>query len=848
MTPLSNTQKKRQKEAQRDIKRKQKELKKQSKETKAKIKNETVHQRLKNQAKELAKDEVARRRRRMGARDILSAIPYERMYEDGICEVDKGFFSQTLSFSDISYQTADGSEQSNIFNDYRSLWDGFDQMSRVQLTIHNRKLLADEVGGRVFYSTDDDNLTDIVNEYNEILNRKILEGSSNIVRKRYLTYTVNAESYEKAVPMLARIQGSATAALNKIGCSVHQMDGIDRLKAIQAHLRPGAPFTFEYEHLLTSGLTTKDYIAPSYVNFKPEGCDGTYYEMEDTYCQTLVFREFGSELTDKFLSELIDLDIPLSISIHVTPKDKAASIEEVRRKIDFMDKSIIEYQQKALRKGSDPDLLPPQMAFEKQEATDLLVDLREKDQLMYIYTGMVTIFSESFEQLQEDVLRVITTGRRHSVSIDTLKYQQKAGFTSMLPLGVNNIQVSRYFTTAQVAIQSPFATLEISDENGAYYAQNKLSSNLIMLDRSKLAAPMGFILGKPGSGKSFSAKREILNSYLKNKTAEFFIIDPANEYSYICEELKGEAVDIGIGSASHINPLDMKLTSLDVTGQDPIAFKSDFICALVNEALAGEDGGSISPIAKSIIDRCVRTVYKQTAESFTTPLLSDFYQELLRQPEEEAKEIAVGIEIYVKGSQNLFNHHTNIETHKRITTFNIKMVGHSKVFPMLVILDYVYNRLLYNFERGVQTWLYIDEIQSLFNCQAVIKYFDKFWSEGRKYGLVPTGITQIVTRILQHPEACNLLKNSDFILLHKQSDSDRLALQELLQLSPLEASYIDSSIEPGEGLLIAGSRKVPFKDNFPKGKIYNLLNTKFDEVADIKRKQKELMENLPKVS
>lgn len=827
------------------MKKKYKALNKKDKERVKEHKNRSIQQRLKEQEKSLEKAEKLRRKNRLNAKDVYGAIPFNLMFEDGIAEVEEGLFSVTLTFSDISYQTSDASAQEAVFNNYRKLFDTFDPTSRVQLNIINTPLPEDEVGKKVFFNPKDPSLKLIGDEFNDILNRKMLEGVSNIRRNRYLTFSTNAVSYDKAVPILSRIQNSATAALTKLGCKVEPLNGLQRLELLQHCMRPQDKFNFNYEQLITSGLTAKDFIAPTCLNFKPEGCkDGSYYECDGLYHQVLVFREFGSELTDKALSDLIDLDIPLNISLQIQPKDKGESIDMVRRKVDFMDKDIIEEQQKALRRGFDPDLLPPELTYSKQEASELLTDLREKDQLYYGYTGLITTYSDDFEKLQEQVMRIITTGRRNSITIDTLPLQQRAGMNSCLPLAKNFVEISRGFTTAQVAIQTPFATLEINEHDGEYIGQNKLSNNLILLNRAELAAPMGFILGKPGSGKSFSAKREILNAFLTNEEAEFHIIDPANEYPFIAQELSGETVDIGIGSKKFMNPLDLYAGTLELTGSDPVAFKSDFMVALMNEALGKGSGSDLSPVAKSIIDRCVRHTYKEAQEKNFKPTLSDFYRHLQMQEEAEAKELSVALEIYVDGSLNIFNNKTNVETSKRITTYNIKQLGQNlRVFAMLVILDHVYNRMLYNFSRGVRTWLYIDEIQSLFECDSVVAYFDKFWAEGRKFGLVPTGITQIVMRILNHEKARMLLANSDFLLLHKQSDQDRLILTELLQLSEQESTYIDSSTNPGEGLLIAGDRKVPFKDNFPKGRIYDLLNTKFDEIAE-RHKSKTGMSNL----
>ena len=780
-------------------------------------------------------DRMAERRaRRRAARDVYAAIGYDLMYENGIAQVEEGLFSQTLAFDDISYQSAREESQQAIFSGWCQLFDYFGAESCVQLSVVNRPIPTELIGRKRFFGEDDPATAAYAAEYNRILNDKMREGVSNLVRERYLTFSVGAASIDEAMPKLARMRTDAEQTLSKMRSASRPLSGAERLDAIHALLRPGKPNAFSWDAVgARSGLTSKDLICPSSLDFKPDGA-GSCFKSEDAWCQVLSINRFGSELSDRCLADIIDLPIPLAVSIHVQAMDKSKAVAFVKKRIAWMDKEIIDEQMSAVKKGYDFQILPSELKYSKEEAEDLLDHLQNKNQRLYVYTGLVYTHAPTRAELDDQVMQIVSTARRNSIEADALDYRQREGLNSVLPLGHNHVEVSRMMTTAQVAIQMPFATQELAQAGGGYYGQNKQSSNLVLCNRKRLASPMGFVAGKPGSGKSFSVKREIENTILAYPDDEIIILDPAGEYSPVVLANGGGSIRFAPDSGTHLNPFDLA----DVAHQSPsaqMAFKIDAFLALSSATMA-EGSEGLTEADRSIISRCVEAAYREAAESGRDPLLGDFYRILKRQPEPEARDVALRYERYVEGALSFFNHPSNVGFERRVTNIDFKDLSENmRAFGVITVLESVRNRMYYNYERGVTTWLYIDEVQSLFGHPAIIGYFSKYWAEGRKFNLIATGITQNSVYMLDHEEARNMVLNSDFVLLHKQSPLDRRAWAELLDMSAQEASYIDESVRAGEGLLIAGGARVPLKDDFPKGRLYDLFNTKPEEIAAKKR-------------
>ena len=510
------------------------------------------------------------------------------------------------------------------------------------------------------------------------------------------------------------------------------------------------------------------------LDFKPEG-RADCYRADDAWCRVLVFRGFGSDLEDDCIANVVDLPMPLNVTLHVHPMGKAAAVAYVKKRIAWMDKEVIDEQMSAVKKGYDFSILPPELSHSKEEAEELLDQLQNKNQRLFTYTGLVFTYADAADSLDHQT-------RQRSIEVEPLAYRQRQGMNSILPLGLNHVDVSRYMTTAQVAIQMPFASQELNQEGGGYYGQSKQSGNLVICNRKKLASPMGFVCGKPGSGKSFSVKREIMNTILAYPDDEVIVFDPAGEYAPVVEPAGGTCIRFSPDTDTFMNPFDLSDVA-DKANQAQLAFKIDAILALSSATMAeGREG--LPEADKSIISRCVELAYMRCEDKGRLPVLGDFYELLLEQEEPEARDIALRYERYVKGALSFFNHQSNVGFENRITNVDFKDLSQNmRVFGMLTALEAVRNRMYANFERGVTTWLYIDEVQSLFGHPAIISYFSKFWAEGRKFNLICTGITQNSTYMLEHEDARNMVLNSDFVLLHKQSHLDRKSWVDLLALS-----------------------------------------------------------------
>ena len=583
--------------------------------------------------------------------------------------------------------------------------------------------------------------------------------------------------------------------------------------------------------------TTKDCIAPMTLDFKPEGL-ADCFKTGDMWGQVLVIKKLGSELTDQALSDITELPIPLNVTWFAQPMDKAAAVAFTRQRLAWIDKEIIEEQRSAVQKGYDFSILPQELKYSKEETEDVIDNLQNKNQRLYVFTGLFYTYAPTKKQLDNQVLSIISAARQNSIEVSTYEYRQRQGFNSILPLGHNHCEISRMSTTAEVSILMPFATMELDDKGGNYYGQNKHSSNLIFCNRKLLASPMGFVCGKTGSGKGMAVKTEMTGTILSNPTDEIYIIDRAGEYTGISSRYGGVTYNFAVDSDTYLNPFDtVSVESLSPDAQ--LAFKIDAMLAQAG-ASAAEAGRDLGEEDQSIITRCVQEAFfdaRQRGEQ--PPLLEDFYNKLLEQPEPEAKTIALRYERFVTGAQSFFNHQSNVDFKSRIVDFNLKDLPDSMlVFGLINVCEAVRNRMYFNAKRGVRTWLYVEEMQSMFAYPTVLNYFSRFSNEGRKFGLLLTGISQNAVAMLKNKAAQNLVLNSDFLLLLKQSPLDRAEWVRLLGLSEQEEEFIDESVEPGDGLLIAGGARVPIRGKFPSGNVlYDLFSTNPNEAADKKRMQ-----------
>lgn len=796
-----------------------------------------VKSQLKDRDKELSEKTADARRKRDGARDVVSYIGYDRMYQDGICEVEEGLFSASVAFDDTSYHSVRDEQQKAMFSAMCRLYDSFGADTLVQMSVVNTPLLREEVGNRQFFDVNRQDTDEACHDaavFNDILNDKVREGVSNIRRNRYLTYSVSADTADEAARKLSRIETECSRILSSMGSASRPMNGTQRLSVIHSLLNPGKPFYFDYQRDISarSVQTTKDCIAPTQIDFKPDGAFNDCVKLDDgIYAQVLVMRKFGSELSDRALADIVDLPIPMEVTWFVQPMDKSKAINFVRTRSAWIDKEIIEEQRSAVNKGYDFSILPQELKYSKEETEDVLDNLQNKNQRLYVFTGLVYTYADSKEKLDQQVMRIISVARQSSIEVDTYDYRQRRGLNSILPLGHNHVEISRMFTTAQVAILVPFATQELDDKGGNYYGQNKHSRNLVICNRKLLTSPMGFVCGKTGSGKGMFVKTEMTGTIFSNPTDEIYVIDRAGEYTGIARRYGGEVYDFGVGTGVHLNPFDTTTVS-HMSRAEQLSFKIDATLAQAG-ASAEESGAPLSEVDQSIIQRCVELAFNRADErgDGLPPTLQDFYDVAREQPERQAQVVALKYERFVKGAMDFFNHQTNLRWDRRIIDFNLKNLPDSMlVFALINVCEAVRNRMYFNAQRGVRTWLYVEEMQSLFAYPTVLNYFSRFANEGRKFGLLLTGITQNATAMLENEAARNIVLNADFIMLLKQSPLDRMRWTELLNLSEQEEECIDESAEAGDGLLIAGNARVPIRGRFPSGNVlYDLFSTNPNE-------------------
>ena len=827
------------KQAKREVARLKKEAKLAEKE--ARKSYTSVKSQLKDRDKELTSKTADARRKREGAKDVVNYIGYNRMYQDGICEVEEGLFSSSISFGDTSYHSVRDEQQKSMFSALTRLYDQFGANTLVQMSVINTPLLKEEVGNRKFFDVarqGNDAARNDAQVFNDILNDKVREGVSNIRRNRYLTYSVTAETADDAARQLSRIETESSRIFNSMGSKAHLMNGTQRLSVIHSLLNPYKPFYFDYQKDISAKRvqTTKDCIAPTQIDWRPDGMFNDCFKLDNgVYGQVLVMKKFGSELSDRALADIVDLPLPMAVTWFVQPMDKSKAINFVRTRSAWIDKEIIEEQRSAVNKGYDFSILPQELKYSKEETEDVLDHLQNKNQRLYVFTGLIYTYAESKQQLDAQVMRIISTARQNSIEVDTYDYRQRRGLNSVLPLGHNHVEISRMFTTAQVAILVPFATQELDDAGGNYYGQNKHSRNLVMCNRKKLTSPMGFVCGKTGSGKGMFTKTEMTGTIFSNPTDEIYVIDRAGEYTAIAERYGGTTYHFGVGTNTFLNPFDtVSVEHMPRTEQ--IAFKIDAMLAQAG-ASAAESGQSLSEVDQSIIQRCVELAFQRAEErgDGLPPTLQDFYDIALEQPEHQAQTIALRYERFVKGSMDFFNRQSNVDFNTRIVDFNLKDLPDSMlVFALINVCEAVRNRMYFNAKRNVRTWLYVEEMQSLFAYPTVLNYFSRFSNEGRKFGLLLTGITQNAVAMLNNEAAQNIVLNADFIMLLKQSPLDRMRWVELLNLSEQEEECIDESAEAGDGLLIAGNARVPIRGKFPSGNVlYDLFSTNPNETKEL---------------
>lgn len=752
-----------------------------------------------------------------------NTIPYKVMFRDGICQVSDNFFSMTVQFYDTNYVLADFDEQNNIFSKYCTLLNTFDHSTRFQLTFENQNRSKEKIVEAVQIPEQEDEFNHIRREYSDMLTNKVLSGSTGQSTRKFITFGIEAPTYKAAKPKLEAIKNDVVKFFKSFAVESEVLKGKARLETLYYSLNPfkEEPFIFDWKSMIRAGMDTKDFIAPLSLNFSKQK-----FDIGNAQGQVWGMNILAGELTDEILKDFLELQYLFCVNIHIQPLEQAAALKFVKRKLTSVNQMKIDEQKKASQAGYDPNILPASIQMYVDDIESLLEDLNSKDEKLFHISISIRNYARNKKELklQQEALKRIVS--KNNCTIFPYDYRQEQCLMSTLPLCYNNLPVEREMHTSGIAIFVPFTTKELFKLGTAtYYGVNTLSGSMIRADRSDLSNPNGLILGTPGSGKSFSVKREILDSFLTT-TDDIIICDPEGEYFPLVEALGGQVVKISVNSENFINPMDISLNG-DYE-ENPIAMKSDFITSMCEIIVGGRYG--ITAEERSVIDMCVNEIYKpflsHNPSAEKMPTMTDLYNSL-KEKGEVALRVANSLEMFVNGSQNIFNHKTNIDMQNRIICFDIKDLGNQlKKLGMLILQETVWNRVSSNRNERKKTRYYIDEFHLLLKDEQTATYSAEIWKRFRKWGGIPTGITQNVKDLLMSSKVENIFENSEFIYMLNQASGDREILGEKLHISPEQLKYVENA-GPGEGLIRFGNVILPFTDNFPTDtEMYRLMTTK----------------------
>ncbi len=764
-------------------------------------------------------------------RTAQQSIPFDRMFPDGICRVGDNYYTRTVQFQDINYQLAQQEDKTAIFEEWCSFLNFFDSSVHFELSFVNLATDAESFEKSIRIPPQHDGYNSVRAEYSQMLRTQLAQGNNGLTKTKYLTFGIEADSIRQAKPRLAHVMNDILNNFRQLGVMARPLNGKERLKLMHDMFHMGDPedrFHFDWKWLVKSGLSVKDFIAPTAFAFP----GSRIFQMGNLYGSMSYLAITASDLSDQLLKDFLDMESSEIITMHIQSVDQAEAIKTVKHTITELDRSKIEEQKKAVRSGYDMDIIPSDLATYGKDAKALLQELQSQNERMFLITFLIMNTGRTKQELETNVFQASSIAQKHNCMLRRLDYQQENGLMSSLPLARNLIEIQRALTTSSTAIFVPFTTQELfqNGKEALYYGLNALSNNLIMVDRKALKNPNGLILGTPGSGKSFSAKREIANAFLVTDD-DIIICDPEAEYTALVQRFDGQVIHISPTSSQYINPMDINANYSEE--DNPIALKADFILSLCELIVGGKEG--LQPVEKTVIDRCVHHIYQSyfnDPRPENMPLLQDLYEALLEQEEKEAHHVATALEIYVKGSLNLFNHRTNVDIQNRLVCYDIKELGKQlKKIGMLIVQDQVWGRVTENRSAGRSTRYYMDEFHLLLKEEQTAAYSVEIWKRFRKWGGIPTGITQNVKDLLSSHEVENIFENSDFIYMLNQAAGDRAILAKQLNISPHQLSYVTHSGE-GEGLLFYGNVILPFVDRFPTDlELYRIMTTKLTEIT-----------------
>ena len=767
-------------------------------------------------------------------RTAQQSIPFDRMFQDGICRVGQDYYTKTIQFQDINYQLALQEDKTEIFEEWCSFLNFFDSSVHFELSFMNMATDVEDFRTGIAIPHRKDGFNNVRDEYSSMLFHQMEAGNNGLTKTKYLTFGIHADTMRSAKPRIIHIETDILNNFKRLGVQAKVLNGRERLALMhqQFHMGDKEKFNFDWKYLVGSGLSVKDFIAPSSFHFM----NGKMFRMGSLYGAMSFLSVDASDISDRMLADFLNMESSQIVTMHIRSVDQNEAIKTVKHTITELDRSKIEEQKKAVRAGYDMDIIPSDLATYGKDAKALLKELQSQNERMFLLTFLVMNTGRTKQELENNFFQAKSMAQKHNCNLIRLDFQQEQGLMSSLPLANNLIEIQRGMTTSSTAIFVPFTTQELfqSGDESLYYGLNALSNNLIMVDRKLLKNPNGLILGTPGSGKSFAAKREIANAFLVTDD-DVIISDPEAEYSPLVERFGGQVIKISPTSTQYINPMDINMNYSD--DDNPIALKADFILSLCELIVGGKEG--LQPVEKTVIDRCIHQIYQRYFNDpgpDKMPLLEDLYNELLKQDEPEARHVATALEIYVSGSLNVFNHRTNVDITNRLVCYDIKDLGKQlKKIGMLVVQDQVWGRVTENRSQGKSTRYYMDEMHLLLREEQTAAYTVEIWKRFRKWGGIPTGITQNVKDLLASKEVENIFENSDFIYMLNQAVGDRQILAKQLNISPHQLSYVTHS-GAGEGLIFYGNVILPFVDRFPTDiELYRIMTTKLSEITPAKQ-------------
>lgn len=784
-------------------------------------------------------------------RSTQDSIPYIADYEEGLFEVAPNKFSKMYRLRDINYTMVKEEEQISIFCKLGEFFNYFSEEMRFSICIDNRIVSRQEQERKIFKRMAGDKYDPHRVEYNRIMRRQIISGNNDMQTSKFITVTIDADTPIDALLRFHKIDAEVIQNIRRIGSDATVLSTDERLGYYHDKFRRGmeGDFHINYDFIKRQGISSKDYIAPSFMMFNRKDI-----QIEDEYYRVLFLNNLPAALSDEFLQKLCDTDFPITVSLCIEPVAQDRGLKIVMKQMTGIEANKIDAEKRAIRAGYSPETIQHSIKDAHRQAQELYDDMLNKNQRMFFVTFLVMVMGKTPEELDENCSVVMSKARQYTSQLQVLTAQQEEGFKMVLPFGYcsKELCVERALTTESTAIFMPFSNQELLQTGGFYYGVNQGSGNLVVVNRTNMKTPSGFVLGSSGSGKSFATKREILNVLLDDPNTGVLIIDPENEYGDYCRAFGGTVFRISADTTNYINPMDLPReygldddedeasVGLESLKDKAIKKKSDYIVSIVermlNTSTDSTNSSAITPQQKTLIDLAVRETYKDYLDNdfdpAFQPTLLDF-QDVLdehRRDSEDARLVAEGVQYYTRGSMDIFSHKTNINVDNRLVVFNVRDLGDQlRQIALVIIFDFIWNRMIENKNKGVRTYCYCDEIHIMFNSYYSADFLKQLYKRGRKYGLCITGVTQNVEDLLRSEQARGMIGNSDFILMLNQNHSDLEVLAQMLNISPAQMDYVTGA-DAGSGLLFAEKVIVPFVDRFPTDSyLYKLMSTKFGE-------------------